>query len=237
MAPGGRPVWTLRGDAGWGLALTRNVSLSGDHGITIYSAGHTQLRVHAHALGVALRPGAGSLAPAHRDRLSFGVETRTLMVVRVRTSDGWQDFDVGGIRDVTFRLAYGMEHAVGKRWHLGWQLAPGYSRVFLDSQRLLRGALRAALRPVPDHELRGTITAHLVHRDASQFGGNDFRRASAHLQASGAWIWMSRHNVGTIVQGRLLSSFMSGEAPIYEVREETLRTPYAEASVGVLATW
>lgn len=230
-------LWTFRPAGDWAINLHRRVAIDGSSSVVVYETANTRLRVHDHRVALAGAPARHRLRAGHEDRLEFSAATHTLILLRIQNDGTWQDFDIGGVRDLVLRLGYGIDHTIAPRFSLGWQVRPGFAWVFLDTQRLLHVATRATLRPRPNHELALTLGGHLVHRDESQFGAGDLDRVSLHGEAGLAWSWLSRRGVGLTVAGRGLSSLFSGEAPLYEVRSETLRTPYAELTAGVLAAW
>ncbi|TPV94609.1 MAG: hypothetical protein B7733_14425 [Myxococcales bacterium FL481] len=237
LVQGSQSLWTLRPELAWQAALHRHVSLGGASASAIYQTSNARLRVHDHAIAMATSPGRGGLDPRHADRLAVAFSTHRLVLLRIREDGTWQDFHVGGVRDTIVRLSYGMEHQTSPRIRVAWQVRPGFAWVFLSTQRLLQVATRVSFHPRPTHEIALLITGHGVHRDRRQFGSHDIPRASLHGEVGLTWSWLSSRGVGLRVSGRALSSFLSGEAPLYEVREETLRTPYAEASAGLLLAW
>ena len=51
------------------------------------------------------------------------------------------------------------------------------------------------------------------------------------------YAWFGRRRVGPWVRLHYATSFRSGEAPVYEMREEAINTHYGELSVGLRAVW
>lgn len=86
------------------------------------------------------------------------------------------------------------------------------------------------------HQFGVELTGFVVHRDARQFG-NALPRVSPVGQAAVHYAWMGRRGLGLFARLRFTSSLFSGEAPVYEVREEALNNAYAEASLGLRFAW
>jgi hypothetical protein len=166
------------------------------------------------------------------DRLTVGVETHALMKAKV----GGNSFKLGGIRDTIATFGYGMDHAIGKRWTLGWAAQFRHAWVFVDKQRQVRGSVRAAFYPRPAHRLSAEAAAFVVHRDPDQ-AGTPLPRVSAAGQFAADYSWMSRFGVGPMVRVRGTTAYLVGEAPIWEIREEALDAPDGELVVGIRGVW
>jgi hypothetical protein len=136
-------------------------------------------------------------------------------------------------------LGYGMDHRLARRWSLGWNLQGRYVWVFIDTQRQIRASLRPTVVLRDRHRLALELVGFLVHRDEDQFGELDdpADRLTVNGQVAFEHTWMSRKGVGTFAALRYATSFMSGQAPMYEVREEAINTHYGELSVGFRAVW
>lgn len=228
----GRDLWTVHIDGAWALRLASWASIGGRHGVRWYDAGNVRVRAHDQFVELAAHP---LVAAGHRrlhDRLSLGLQTHTIFKYVV---DGTA-FRLGGVRDVVLGVGYGIEHHLGERWAIAWQAQVRQAWVFKDTQRQLRLALRATFWPRPDHMLAAEIVGYGIDRDARQ-GGQDLPRRSLVGQAALDYAWISRVGVGPAVRVRYTTAFLSGEAPVYEVRNEALRTSYAEALVGLRAVW
>ena len=239
VSPTSTPVYLTRGTASWAFALAPWMSLGGRHDIALYEAETARLRIHTHELDFAFSPAWKRLrGTRHRDRLTLEVESHDLAKLKVQREDGsWEGFALGGVRDFILGVSYGFEHRFHSKWRLGWSLAGRYAWVFEDSQRMARAALRVSFYPRPAHRLALEVVGFGVHRDPSQFGASDFDRFSLHGQVAGEYGWMSASGIGLVLRARLLSAFMSGEAPVYELRNESLRTPFGELSVGLRVRW
>jgi hypothetical protein len=230
-----RTVWLVRTTPSWALALTEWLAIGGRHGLTWYDASTDttiRLRVHEHQLELSGRPMAANPALKMNDRLALGITTHNVQGLLV----GDTDFKPGGIRDFILHLGYGIEHPLGRRWALGWNVQLRHVWVFVNTQRQLRAALRGVVRPKPGHELRLQAVLYAVHRDRDQ-AGNPLPRAGAYGQFTFGYVWMSRYGVGPFVQGRFTTTFLSGEAPVYEIREEALNNLFADLTVGVRGRW
>lgn len=227
-----RTVWTAHTAGAWALAITPWLAAGGRHALVWYDATNVRLRMHHHELELSGRPTAVLNTPRMFDRLALGVEFHTL---RKSIIDG-EDFFIGGIKDVVVRLGYGIEHVLHPRWRLGWNVQGRYASVFRDSQRHLRAGARVTFLPRPQHGLGLEAVAFMVHRDADQFG-TPFPRLTGHGQFALQYDWLGRRGVGLMVRARYTTGFLSGEAPVYELREESLTASYAELVLGVRAVW
>ena len=96
--------------------------------------------------------------------------------------------------------------------------------------------MRLAFHPRPPHRLSLDAVGYYVNRDPEQ-AGNPLPRNSVYGQVGLGYSWISRAGVGPWTQVRANSGFMSGEAPVYEIREEALNAGYGEVLVGMLARW
>ena len=228
-----RRVWALRPAGSWALALTPWLSLGGRHGMAWYDASNIRVRVHDHQLELSGRPAAASRpGVSFDDRLALGVSTHSI----ARSDVDGVSIAPGGLRDTILHLGYGLDHLLGTRWRLGWQVQGRYAWVYLDTQRHVRGSARLAFHPRPAHRIALDAVGYYVHRDPDQ-AGNRLPRHSLYGQFGLGYAWVSQAGVGPWVRARVNTGFMSGEAPVYEIREEALNTTYGEALVGVLARW
>lgn len=225
-----RTVWMVRPTFAWAVAVLPRFAVGGLHALAWYDASNIRLRVHEHTLQLSGRP----IAPRPRldNRLFVALTTHSAENSRV---DG-RDFALGGIKDLILSAGYGMEHDLGKRWQLAWGTAFRYVWVFLDTQRQVRWSVRGAFEPRAGHRLSADAKLYYVHRDEDQFG-NPLPRHGAHVQGALQYDWLSRHDVGLWVRARATNSFLSGEAPMYEVREEALNNAYGDLLIGFLAVW
>lgn len=226
----GRRVWSARMTPSWALALLPRLAIGGRHELAWYDAGNIRLRVHAHALelsGRTLRE-----RPRLRDRPSIGVEVHDLAQSVV---DG-VDFRLGGVRDVVLQLGYGMEHQLARGVHLGWRTHLRHAWVLRDTQRQVRASTRLALLPWERHRFALELSGFYVNRDRDQ-AGVPIPRHSFHGQVLGEYSWLGARGVGLAVGARYCTSFMAGEAPIYELRHESLRASYGEVFAGLRIAW
>jgi hypothetical protein len=227
-----RPVWMARAPASWAAALTPWMAIGGRHSLIWYDASTVRTRIHEQMVELSGAPSWGK--HRFRDRLSLAVEVRDLKRTRIASTGAI--FPVGGVRDVVVGLGYGAEHPVARRWRLGWQANGRLVWVFNDTQRQLRAAFRAAVTPRRGHEFSMAIVGHLVHRDPDQYA-KGLPELTVHGQLVLDYAWMSRKGIGVFVRPRVASSFLSGEAPLYEVRGETLNSPFGDVTVGLRARW
>ena len=235
LGPLDHTVWTVHETGAWGLGLTRWLAIGGRHRMTWLDAASTRMRVHGDQIELSGRPTAAASGPAVarlRDRLSLGVEVHRVAEIDV----GGSKFRLGGVGDVVATLGYGMEHQVGRRWDLGWQVQLRHAWVFRSAQRQVRAALRVAFRPREGHRLALEAVGFYVNRDRDQ-AGVPLPRNGVYGQFAVDYAWIGRRGLGVAVRGRALTSFMSGEAPVFEVRSESLHAPYAEMIVGLRAVW
>jgi hypothetical protein len=225
-----RSVWMVRVVPAWALALTPWLAVGGRHGMAWYDAENIRLRLHTHQLELSGQP-LFSRARMH-DRLALGIETHEVKNAAVQGVD----FRLGGVRDAVAHLGYGIEHELSPRWRLGWRVQLRHAWVFLDTQRQVRLSMRAAFLPRPRHLLSVELVGFAVNRNERQ-AGKPLPENSVHGQVAAEYLWMSRARVGVSVRARMLSSFMSGEAPVYEIREEALEGPYGELMLGLRTVW
>ncbi len=226
----GRRAWSARVGPTWSFAVAPRLAVGGRHAMTWYDVRNVRLRVHEHELQIS-----GSLMryrPRLRDRPAVGVEVRDVKLAVVQGVD----FKLGGIRDLVLWLGYGLEHDLTSRLELGWRVDLRQVWVLLDTQRQLRAAARLAFLPRPRHRLALQIVGFYVNRDEDQ-AGTEIRRNTAHGQVLGTYTWMSRRRVGVVVGARYTTGFRSGEAPVYELRAESIRAHYGEGSVGLRVVW
>ncbi len=227
-----RTVWALHGTPAWAIALTPWLALGGRHSVIVYDAVNIRLREHDHNVELSAQTLAMRSRPRRFvDRLAVGVTTHA---IKKSTVDGLE-IKPGGLNDTIAHVSYGLSHPLGERWRLGWQVQARHAWVFRDTQRQVRAALRASVQ-LRRHRVALQGVGFYVHRDEDQ-AGNPLPRNSVYGQLSAQWVWMSRHGIGPMASGRFLSSFRSGEAPAYEIREEALNTVYGELVVGLRAVW
>ncbi|MCB9715149.1 MAG: hypothetical protein H6712_14880 [Myxococcales bacterium] len=228
-----RTVWTIRPAGAWALALTPWLAVGGRHSVAWYDADNIRVRVHSHQAEISGRPLAAS-RPGMRldDRLALGVTTHAIRETEV---DGLS-LSPGGLFDTIVHIGYGLDHLLGTRWRLGWKVQGRYAWVYLDTQRQARASMRLAFHPRPPHRLSLDAVGYYVNRDPDQ-AGNPLPRNSFYGQVGLGYSWISRAGVGPWTQVRATSGFMSGEAPVYEIREEAINAGYGEVLVGMLARW
>lgn len=231
LGPLDRTVWTVRAGPAWAIRLAPWLSAGGRHGISVYDAGDVRLRVHDHQVELAAHPMRDRRAELH-DRLSVGIETHAVLAQRI---DGRQ-FRLGGVRDLVAYAGYGIDHTLAPRWRLGWQAHFRHAWLFHDTQRQLRLGLRLAFAPRPAHRLSVTALGFLVDRNPDQ-AGRPMPRRTVVGQVAAEYAWMSRVGIGPSLQVRYSSGFLTGEAPVYELRSEVLHADYADATIGLRAVW
>lgn len=227
-----RTLWTVHVSPAWSVRLARWLSLGGRHSMAWYDAQNIRLRAHTNQLELAAHPVE---AVGHRrlhDRLSVGVETHAI----VKATIGEAKFKLGGVRDTVLYVGYGVDHAIGRRWTLGWQAQFRHAWVFVATQRQLRASVRAAFYPRPAHRIALEGVAFLVHRNRDQ-AGTPVPRVGGYGQFALDYGWMSRFGVGPAIRVRATTAFLAGEAPVWEIREEALDAPFAEVIVGIRGVW
>jgi hypothetical protein len=170
--------------------------------------------------------------PRLRDRPVVGFSVHD---VRKSVVEG-VDFRLGGIRDVVLHFGYGLEHDLTDTLQLAWQVQLRQVWVFLDTQRQARAALRLAWLVRPRHRLALEAVGYYVNRDRDQ-AGEPVPRNSAHGQARGEYTWISAAGVGVVAGARYTTSFFAGEAPIYELRPESLDQHFGEVFAGLRVVW
>lgn len=226
-----RRVWVVRVEPSWALNLFPGVAIGGRHGLTWYDATNAasavRSRIHAHWLELSIRP---LRRRSIHDRLAIGYQSHRMAEIRTNG----RSFKVGGIDDRAITLGYGIDHNIARRWQLGWQLQLRYVWVYLDRQRQARLSARIAFTPRSQHRLWVESVGYGVIRDEDQ-AGEPVPRLGVLGQFHLGYQWMSRIGLGIAVQGSINTAFLSGEAPIYEIREESLKTPYGELLLGFRA--
>jgi hypothetical protein len=227
-----RTVWTVHVTPAWSVRLARWASLGGRHSLGWYDAQNIRLRVHTQQAEAAFHPLAATGHGRLHDRLAAGIETHALAKATV----GGLEFKLGGVRDTVAYLGYGIDHAIARRWTLGWHAQLRHAWVFEDTQRQLRVSARAAFHPRAPHRLALEAAAFVVHRNRDQ-AGTPMPRVGAYGQFAFDWSWISRFGIGPMVRLRATTGFLAGEAPVYEIREESLGTGYGECIVGLRAVW
>lgn len=226
----GRSVWTTSVAPAWAHTLAARLALGGRHTMSWYDASNIRLRIHAHEVQLSGR--LMRSRPRLRDRPAIGAEVHD---VSKSVVDG-VEFRLGGIRDFVLWFGYGLEHDLGRRWSLGWRADARAVWVFTSTQRQLRASLRAAVHPRPGHRAALEVLGFVVHRDPEQ-AGQPTAVSSVHAQVRGEYAWMGRGRVGLVVAGRYATSFLSGEVPLFELREESLQRSYAELLAGLRVVW
>jgi hypothetical protein len=226
----GRRVWSAYAAPTWALALLPRLAIGGRHRVSWYEAGRARLRTHGHELELSGR--IIDRRPRLRDRPSVGVEVHD---VKLSVVDG-VDFRLGGVRDTVLSLGYGLEHDLTPRIQLGWRAHLRQVWVFRDTQRQARVSARLALLPGDGHRLALELVGFYVNRDRDPAGGS-VPRNSLHGQLLGEYTWIGARGVGLAMGARYCTSFLSGEAPIYELRTESLRTHYGEVFAGLRVSW
>ena len=227
-----RDVWTARVTGAWALALSPRIAAGGRHALVFYDATNVRLQVQEHSLDLSARLLPDQNPHGPRDRLALTAEFHTL-------DRNWVDgseFSIGGVGDSVAGLGYGLTHPLTRTLELAWNFQARWVWVFDDTQRQLRASLRPTLMLGAGHRLAVELLAFLVHRDASQFG-NPLPRTTLHSQLALQYDYMSRDGVGSFSELRYASGFMSGQAPMYEIREEAINTDYAELHTGVRIVW
>ena len=164
ISPLDRRLWLAHLTPTWALSVWPRFSIGGRHSVTVYDAENIRLWTHGHLLEVSAH-----LLPARLrmvDRASMGVE-----IHRVERSviDGI-DFKLGGIKDTIMHFGYGLEHRLTPWLHLGWRVQFRHVWVFVDTQRQLRGSVRAAFFPAPRHRVSAEAVGFWVNRNADQAG-------------------------------------------------------------------
>lgn len=227
-----RNAWTARGVGSWALALSPRVAAGGRHGLVFYDATNIRLQVQEHQVELSARFHGDAENARTRDRLFATVEFHTLE----RTWVDGEAFSIGGVSDQVAGIGYGATHRLSSRWDLGWTGQARWAWVFIDTQRQLRASLRPSVRLGNGHHLALEGVAFLVHRNADQYG-KPLARTTLHAQLALQHGWLSDAGVGTFTQLRYATAFMSGQAPMYEIREEAINAHYAELQTGVRVVW
>ena len=226
----GRRAWTAFVAPTWAIAVAPRLAVGGRHAMSWYDVRNVRLRVHEHELQIS-----GSLMkyrPRLRDRPAVGAEVRDVKLAVIQGVD----FKLGGIRDLVLWLGYGLEHDLTNRVELGWRVDLRQVWVLVDTQRQVRAAARLAFHPRPNHRLAVQVVGFYVNRDEDQ-AGSPIRRNTVHGQLLGTYTWMSRRRIGLAVGARYTTGFRSGEAPVYELRSESIRAHYGEVSAGLRVVW
>ena len=228
-----RATWVARPAGAWAFALTPWLAMGGRHGGAWLDHETTRLRVHEHQVELSGRPLAGSRPGVSLDdRLSVGVSTHAIQWTR--EDDGTTTEP--GLRDTVVHVGYGLDHLLGTRWRLGWNAQGRYAWVHHDTQRQVRLSTRLAFNPRPAHRLSIDAVGYYVHRDDAP-AGRPLPRHSVYGQVGLGYAWMGRAGVGPWTHVRATSGFRSGEAPVYELREDTVDGGYGEVLVGMMARW
>ncbi len=236
-----RSVWAQRTSGSWALALSPWLAVGGRHDLVWYDARNIRLQVNEHRLSFSGRPLHGRHSEVLRDRLSAGVELH--MVKRFWTAQVGETvsfdsakFKPGGLWDVIVFLGYGFDHRLHEKVSVGWTVQGRYLWVFNDTQRQVRATVRPTIYLRPNHALSAEGVLYYINRNERQ-GGNLLPQNSVAGQVNLEYTWMSRRNVGVFARVHYATSFMSGDAPIYEMREEAINTHYGEGSLGLRAIW
>jgi len=236
LAPFNFRVWTVQPQVSWAISLAPFVALGGRHGLSWYDAtsdeSSVRSRVHKHHLELSFQPlrwRHGGLA----DRLTLFYASHDIAEVVVEGTD----FHLGGLNDYIMGLGYGIDHPVARRWSVAWQLQLRHAWVFQNTQRQARASLRVLVEPRARHQLYTEAVGYVVHRDDDQFGIGGLELWSVVGQFKLGYRWMSVHRLGFDVHGRFNTAFMVGEAPVYELRAESIEAVYGELSVGFRGAW
>lgn len=225
-----RAVWAVRPAGAWAFALTPWLALGGRHEVAWYDADVARIRVHGHQVELSSRPLAASRSTdALDDRLAIGVTTHA-----IRWSDAGTA-DVAGLHDTILHASYGLDHLLGTRWRLGWQVQGRHAWLPDGTQRQARVSTRLAFHPRPAHRLSLDAAGYYVNRNQPVSSAHP--RHSVLGQVGLGYSWVGRAGVGPWTHVRATSSFLSGEAPVYELRDESLAAAYGEVLVGMLARW
>lgn len=233
-----RDVWTVRMPLSWAFAPTRRLRLGGRHAPVWYDSSDVRTRLSEHSGEVAVELGA--LDPRRRHRLLVSGEVRELDKFTI--NDSGVEIAVGGVRDAILGVGYGTRLVLGHSWALSALGHARYVWVFANTQRQARLVFRAEYFLRPNQAVSTTVVGHLVHRDAQQYA-KALARTSVHGQLHVGYRWLaptreaSNPRLGFYLNLRGATSFLSGEAPVYEVRADGLTTPYADGSAGVHLSW
>ena len=235
-----RNAWTISTPMTWSLAPTRRVAFGGRHSMVWYDASDTRTRLSDHSGEFVVD--VSRLDPRRQHRVSATADL--LELDKFRVNESGVELGIGGVRSTVLGLGYSARFVLGSAWVLGWQAHLRYAWVFSNTQRQARVALRGEYYPRPNQNISATLVGHFVHRDEEQYAKN-LTRTTVHGQLRVGYGWMSRaltegprpFHLGWYVNLRAATSFLSGEAPVYEVRNDTLTTPYGDAHVGMHARW
>jgi hypothetical protein len=230
VSPLDRRLWLVSLSPAWALSLQPRITIGGRHSVTVYDAENIRLWTHGHMLEASAR--VMKQRPRLSDRASFGIDMHRVE----RSVVEGIDFKLGGIQDTIMHFGWGLEHRLAPWLELGWRAHFRHAWVFVDTQRQLRGSVRAAFFPAPRHRVSLELVGFFVNRNPDQ-AGNPLPKNSVHGQILGEYAWMSRANVGVVAGARYSTSFFSGESPIFEIREESLNADYGEVNVGVRFVW
>lgn len=228
-----RTMWTVHGTPAWAFALTDWLTLGGRHTMALYDADNIRLREHDHQVELSART-LSLRGPGRQltDRAAIGVSTHAIK----KTTIDEIEVKPGGLSDTILHAAYGMSHTLGRRVRLGWRLQGRHAWVLKHTQRQVRAAVRASIFVRRRHRLAVEAIGYYVNREADQ-GTGRLPRNGVSGQWTAEWIWMAPAGIGPLVRARFMSAFRTGEAPIYEFREEALDTVYGELIVGMRAIW
>lgn len=225
-------VWAVRPAGAWAFALMPWLALGGRHEVEWYDTDARRIRVHGHQVELSSRPLAASRsADAIDDRLALGLTTHA-----IRWTEDDATSDGTGPSDTILHLGYGLDHLLGARWRLGWHAQARHAWIPRDTQRQVRLSARVAFNPRPAHRLSLDAVGYYVNRD-DPAGDDPLPRHSVHGQLGLGYAWVGRAGVGPWTNVRATSHFRSGEAPVYELREEALDGAFGEVLVGMMARW
>jgi hypothetical protein len=224
------PVSVVGLTPSWALALSRRMAIGGRHGWSWLGTERARLRSHAQTLEFSFRPLGDRFML--RDRASLAVHLHGVGKIVA----GGREFQLGGVRDTILDFGYGMEHRVAMRWALGWRAHLRQVWVLSDTQRQARASARVAFTPHAHHRFSAEAVAFFVDRDPRQ-GGVDLPRRSVHGQFGLEYTWLGARGLGVVVGARYDTAFSAGETPVFELRPETLRTPFVHAFAGLRARW
>ncbi|MCK5688814.1 hypothetical protein KAI87_06065, partial [Myxococcota bacterium] len=197
------------------------------------SAIHHQLELSIGIVGHLMPP-----VPGLSDRLFISSEWHRIQSMRVARADGegYIDFALGGTDDSVLALGYAIEHATTDWLHLGLNLEARHVRVLEDSQRQVRVGSRAVFSLAQNHHLSLEAVFYYVHRNADQFG-SPMPVHGSNTQGAVYYHLSLSDTLSLTLGGRAMSAFLVGEAPLYEMREESLQTTYGEGIFKLEWVW
>ncbi len=224
---------TIYGTLAWSFSFARWLAAHGTHTVAGYRARNVVLQGSEHDLGLAVTVLDGAVG--QRPARGFLDLTGSVHVIKRSWVDG-RLFKLGGLWDSVAGIGLAFEHDLPRRVRLGWRIDGRWVWVFTSTQRQVRAVVRVEAEPRRGHVLGAIVTGTLVHRDARQFGRR-LPRVGPVGQAELRYAYFGRRGVGPVVRLRYSTGFRSSEAPVYEVRAETLTTHYADLWFGVAGSF